>query len=754
MKQRTKSEDKLMLSEKVSAGLPTTAPTVRRGPAAGTGYEGFGNFGKASRARSGSNGSIRGRSGSTSSTSAPRDRSRSGSRSGSRASVEMDDYFVERLKPVVILGGAVIENHNIRSADMVRSGSSPATFDNKLGLFSRGASPADNDKETVASRRARSPGRAMTPIPPINTTGYRIRPAPSPASSIESTRKSSVDDKIPKKNRWNIFQKSAPKVSSPPPALPTTAIPPPIVPQRKLQRPAHYALIDEDQQREARDLVEAMRQRRAVSNETPKSTPPANSYTHNLRKQQSSILKSTPTTSTTISKIAVIPSQFQTPVQRHKEILRLASVARSQENLAAAPKSAPLAVKPVQRVDTPLSAGASVSERSKVPPPLGRLIVPPPAPQEEFQVNWDSYGLTPTAATSEEAGNRLPLVKDFLEYDPLDLRGRRFAAPTTPMEGHTPICVNSPYDQEWPIRKESVSEPKVERRVTMFDGFGEHEEEFYNEMEGLYGITTRSVTPGTPNDIPEVPELPTAAFAAQLAGGLKRSDTMASTTSSMGSPFQYADFCSPTTFTFDLPKSPETKKSPQPEEWNEDCGPDSPTIPAAMPMRILPYSIPTLTETSASPYIGIAPTTPLPFTPPAQSVLSPTTPFSITSFIRYYGDRKESNASNVSALDRDRKFSDASNRDRKASDASFFQPMHQLDSPDLGRKQHKSTSSTDTTTSTRSRIAAEEEIKIRPWALLASRWLSFDRVLVSPADQVLRSGGRVLVVDGLGTGRP
>ncbi|KAI5857064.1 hypothetical protein BZA05DRAFT_387141 [Tricharina praecox] len=44
-------------------------------------------------------------------------------------------------------------------------------------------------------------------------------------------------------------------------------------------------------------------------------------------------------------------------------------------------------------------------------------------------------------------------------------------------------------------------------------------------------------------------------------------------------------------------------------------------------------------------------------------------------------------------------------------------------------------------------------MKIRPWALIASRWLSFDRVLVSPAHQALSSGsgGRVLVVDGLGT---
>ncbi|KAF3941683.1 hypothetical protein ABW19_dt0209262 [Dactylella cylindrospora] len=50
--------------------------------------------------------------------------------------------------------------------------------------------------------------------------------------------------------------------------------------------------------------------------------------------------------------------------------------------------------------------------------------------------------------------------------------------------------------------------------------------------------------------------------------------------------------------------------------------------------------------------------------------------------------------------------------------------------------------------------ALEGEMKVRLWALMTSRWLSFGRVLVSPAHEEIRNAGptgsRILVVDGLG----
>lgn len=227
----------------------------RKGPAAGTGHEGYGSFSK---------GTARGRSGSTSSTSggsyvrsgsqssAYESRGTSGSRRGSRTSTaetDMDDYLLDRLKPVVIVGGEVVENHNIHrynnepdmsggggshrglqggsgstgGVDMVQTGSDQGSMQSAdsghsgislmshhhptgsgagAGLTSRANSSqgslAEFDKENLimGSRRAFGYKRTRTPIPsPIITSGRRMPiPTPSPVSSFSSSsRKPSID---------------------------------------------------------------------------------------------------------------------------------------------------------------------------------------------------------------------------------------------------------------------------------------------------------------------------------------------------------------------------------------------------------------------------------------------------------------------------------------------------------------------------------------------------------------------------------
>ena len=212
--------------------------------------------------------------------------------------MEMDEYFLGRLKPVVISGGEVVENLN-HTAEMIRSGSSPAVMDsNSLGVFSRGGSPTspptNSDTESVAQRRASKVGRSVTPIPPpINTAIPRMRPAPSPASSFagscSSSRKQSFETQssatsvsAKPRSRWNFFHKSKPTpVATPRPSTPPIVTPVPMIPRSVSRRnvPAHYApVMDQEEKREAQELVEQMRQKR-------NGAPPASGRT--LRKQQS-----------------------------------------------------------------------------------------------------------------------------------------------------------------------------------------------------------------------------------------------------------------------------------------------------------------------------------------------------------------------------------------------------------------------------------------------------------------------------------
>ena len=705
---RTKSEEKA--PEKVPEKV------VRRGPTAGTGYEGYGAFGKASRGRNGSTGVVHVRSGSQTSVMS---RSRSGSRPGSRGSMEMDDYFMDRLKPVVIMGGEVVENYN-RPVDMVRSGSSPAAMEttpdrrlgaeinrsgSSLGVFSRGPSPAPvspkSERETVAHRRANAVvGRAMTPIPaPINTAVTKLLPAPSPVpstiSSVSSSRKQSLEasetSATPKpRSRWNIFAKSHTKVAAAAQVVPAmdSVTPVPLVPRSVIRRniPAHYALLDGDEQREAQELVERMyelRQKRmaapAAEPSPSSSSPSIGNYAHTLRKQQNSI--------------AFPDKSILLPLYRKGKLTKPDKKARARaDNI-----QRPATVEPVSsKADLP--PPPPVPAAATTPPTTGRVgahvfdadTMPSP---EEFQINWNSYGLTPTDAPSG-----LERSKDFLEYDPLDIRGRK-AARSASLGEETPIFLT---ESDWLSRKGSMPRTPVEPLAVVVQE-EEEQEEFFSELEGLYGLRT-----------------PAAAYFPVL----KRTDTVRSTTSSLGSPFQYSDLCSPiqSVLSSSEEKSPEATQ--QEEEDEEPCTPDSPTLPAFFPPKKVPDDIPHLTMLDV-----LGPDQPLPYAPGTQNpTSSPGTPFSMNSFIRYYGAESDS--------------------PRELPTHQL--PTHQLDSPKLG---HKSTDSTGSTSTTKSAIVVDDEMKIRPWALLASRWLSFDRVLVSPSHQQLQagSGERVLVVDGLGT---
>ncbi|KAI9850423.1 MAG: hypothetical protein M1838_005700 [Thelocarpon superellum] len=167
---------------------------IKKGPAAGTGHEGYAKF------------STRGRTGSTTSASGSYARSTSASsRSGSAARVvgsrkgsatsqsdsEMDDFFSDRLGPVVIAGGGgIVENQNL-GLDSLRSDSAqssapgrPSVDSNHSGStqfssFSNSSAPA---KDTTRPRRGAarlfgSPSalfRTRSPRRPSTSSGEQV----------------------------------------------------------------------------------------------------------------------------------------------------------------------------------------------------------------------------------------------------------------------------------------------------------------------------------------------------------------------------------------------------------------------------------------------------------------------------------------------------------------------------------------------------------------------------------------------------
>ncbi|KAH8595982.1 hypothetical protein B0O99DRAFT_147321 [Bisporella sp. PMI_857] len=119
--------------------LDTKDKASRKGPAAGTGHEGYGKY------------ATRGRSSSTGGTSRARDRSLSGAHSSQESianTLSNDPFLRERMSPVVIAGGGeIIENRNA-SSELSRSESNTSLVVERRSLESKGSSRTNLSNES------------------------------------------------------------------------------------------------------------------------------------------------------------------------------------------------------------------------------------------------------------------------------------------------------------------------------------------------------------------------------------------------------------------------------------------------------------------------------------------------------------------------------------------------------------------------------------------------------------------------------
>lgn len=285
------------------------ATLVRKGPAAGTGHEGYGRVG-AIRRRSGTGNLAKAASNSN--------------QFSQESLVSNDSFLADRMNPVVIAGGEIVENRNA-SAELNRTESNQSlmSMSSKAGTeFSttsrneshtgyrqaggasgprlrpttrRPSDSSDSDgvgmKSTLAFRRSvqrlrSSPDNPIRLPQPINTSGATSSPMTSFDTSImsdESLFEAEVPPQLrnvgPKKltkrtrspRKWNLFgrsqnQKSTKKTEETPPTAPT---------EEKKSTVAFYTMMDSSEQEEMEkfDIQQVLRNADVYPPPVTHSTP-------------------------------------------------------------------------------------------------------------------------------------------------------------------------------------------------------------------------------------------------------------------------------------------------------------------------------------------------------------------------------------------------------------------------------------------------------------------------------------------------
>ncbi|KAJ5499290.1 hypothetical protein N7453_008341 [Penicillium expansum] len=285
----------------MSENVTEQARTTRKGPAAGTGHEGYGKYGQRGRKASGS-----GSSGTrTRSTSTTRSAVSKGSQS-SRPELDIDDFLMSRLEPVIINGGgldgaslsrtqseqsfssiSVASTSNLPRQTLLSysTGQSTESLATSTGTFGETITPSySNSTKPIGSK---SPGyqsnatdrpiasKSRMPVPrgkrhgvfanpqaavtntsihshePSNTTVHQ--PKRAQKSPEKPTKPEQVEKQQAKKGKtsmWNFFQKNRAneQTSSTPPTTSsqTTKLHAAISPVLNTRSVAHYALVDAD----------------------------------------------------------------------------------------------------------------------------------------------------------------------------------------------------------------------------------------------------------------------------------------------------------------------------------------------------------------------------------------------------------------------------------------------------------------------------------------------------------------------------
>ncbi|OQE47499.1 hypothetical protein PENCOP_c001G08504 [Penicillium coprophilum] len=283
----------------ISENLTEQTRATRKGPAAGTGHEGYGKYGQRGRKASGSSSSGT----RTRSTSTTRSAASKGSQS-SHPELDIDDFLLSRLEPVIINGGgldgaslsrtqseqsfssvSIASTSNLprQTLSSYSTGQSTESLATSTGIFgetvtpgySSGNGPMGSKSPESLSNTSELPNESKSrmPVPKgkrhamfanpqaavTNTSLPSHEPSTATSQQPKSAQKSSEEmpkpeqaEKQAKKEKtsmWNFFQKNRgneQKISIPPNSSQTAKLHAAISPIVNSRPVAHYALVDAD----------------------------------------------------------------------------------------------------------------------------------------------------------------------------------------------------------------------------------------------------------------------------------------------------------------------------------------------------------------------------------------------------------------------------------------------------------------------------------------------------------------------------
>ncbi|KAI1370887.1 hypothetical protein F4677DRAFT_457544 [Hypoxylon crocopeplum] len=687
---------------------------ARKGPAAGTGHEGYGRIG-----------SVRRRSSSAASPPVPVPSS------DSLASLQSTDpYFLERMHPVIIAGGEVVENRNT-SFDLARTESNQSITSSRPGIGSRNNSsvsmssreesrqtlwpsplprasiqsrPSDSSdsealsmKPTIAFRRSvqrlRSPDRPPLNLPkPIITRGMtspsvgsietniltddsmpdsRPRPVREQAQPKAAPKKLTKRAKSPRK--WNLFSRSQSQPSKDRKKNVEASVPAAVKPAPS-KPVAFYTMMDSSEQDEAeeQDVCDILREAEVLVPYMPTGE-------HDRRPSENSLSPEIPRTHLAQPQDAVPrPTRHTaTPAKTQKASMLKRQNEAANPASSATPNVRPSRLPQVGRIPKVVTTRPEQTSPKSFSRPFHRVSLQRPPP-DLSRIDQDSVAKGPSPP-------RLPSPE------------RTQAGPST-----------------IPANQDSTNQASIARDPSL--GVGEIGKEFlaFSPPKGSECTTSSGSSNSELVNITNHPALPPAPSGPLTEDEIwdEYNDFLGevppSATSSRGIPFHL-----------------ETYGSKLVNESNKPL--ESPTI-STHPAKAIRDSIETGRAATSSSHFSADMTARINAAFRFGSD-PPSTPFSVSEFVSGYGDRDSNLQPSKAAL--------ASQRDSSSSNKSAKSK----------RGSGSSRNSEETPLS---------QVNLRVGSMTVSKWLTFGHVLFSPVrEDLINDVGSlkrhsILVIDGLG----
>ncbi|KAK3327952.1 hypothetical protein B0T19DRAFT_461235 [Cercophora scortea] len=426
---------------------------TRKGPAAGTGHEGYGRLGSARR-----------RSGSISNTARAIPGTMSSQESLS-SNQSHDPFLMERMAPVIIAGGEIVENRNasselnrtesnqsfsFRRPSVESKSSSQVSLSSREGArhtlwpspFPRGSMqapslshrrPSDSSesevpaiKSSLALRRSMQrlkSGEQETPrLPkPIVTRPQVVSPSITSMDAsmmsddsikeFDSSGNASAPKKLMKRARsprkWNFFSRSQsqPAIEKSATEMTSTIAVPATVEVVQAKPVAFYTMMDSSEDADTPDLEEVLREARSLA-------PPSSESKENARKRRSSVTRGQPQPSIVPMRAAVAsPANIQRPsVSRAQTAPVLVPPPTEKPKLPQAP-GRPSRLPQVGRIPKVVSARAQQISPKSFSRPFHRLSIQLPPPTVEFRdQDFVAKGPTPPKPSTPELTQDEPSI--------------------------------------------------------------------------------------------------------------------------------------------------------------------------------------------------------------------------------------------------------------------------------------------------------------------------------------------------------